>query len=219
MLDLFDKLFPLIILLGFAGIGVFIWNLFAMEKYKKSLLSEVENNNLASDLSIRPKTLEQYRTNPDKKTLLQYLSMFEEFNKLALTGKMPTTSIELSAIKHTVSTLYFPLYRAKFKSRVYITAGLWLLMIPFSFWLLVVMAVFWVFGETMKAKNFTKFESLVNQYYSPQFKELSQLPSESTNSTNSTSIVTEIQKLENLRATGVINEDEFSQLKKKIISA
>ncbi len=215
---MFETLFPIFIIACLGGFGAFFWNLFEMEKFKKNLVSEAEKNKSTTDTSSRPKTLAQYKMNPDRKTFIHYYCLLDEFDKVAITGKLAITSTELVTIKNTVSSLYFPLYKASYKMRVYITVGLWLLMIPISFWFLVVLGALWIFAETVKAKNFTKFESLINQYYSPQFKEMSQEPTKS-NTHVASSLAVEIQKLEDMRAKGVISDDEFSQLKKKLISA
>lgn len=216
---MFETLFPLFMLLGVIGLGAFFWNLFAISKFQKNLILEAEKQKATTDILVRPKTLEQYRNHPDKQTFIHYYRMVDEFNKLALDGKMSITSVELSAIKHSISTLSFSLYKKEHKISVYITIGLWLLMIPIGFWFLAIMAAFWVFGEMMKAKNFTKFESLINHYYSPQFKETNHSSHNQPNNPHSPSLAVEIQKLEDMRAKGVISDDEFSQLKKKLISA
>lgn len=213
----FEILFPIFIIACIGGFGAFFWSLFEMEKFKKNLISEAERNKSTTDISSRPKTLAQYKISPDRKTFTHYYCLLDEFDRIATTGKMAITSTELVAIKNTVSSLYFPLYHTSYKMRVYFTAGLWLLMIPISFWFLVVLGALWIFAEAAKTKNFTKFESLVNQYYSPQFKEVSQIPK--SNLLTSTSLSVEIQKLEDMRVKGVISDDEFSQLKKKLISA
>ena len=96
-------------------------------------------------------------------------------------------------------------------------------MIPISFWFLVVLGALWIFAQSMHAKNLTKFESLMNHYYSPQFKAGSPAQAGSgaqgPASHSAGSLAAEIQKLEDMRAKGVINDQEFSQLKKKLIGA
>ncbi len=147
-----------------------LWGLFAFEKYKKSLIAEILVAKTSVDMTARPKTVEQFRLDPDRKTLLQYHKVLDDLDRLAALGKASTTSTEIAQIRISVVSLYRPLYKKEHKIKSIISTMGALFLLPVSFWFLIIVGMLWIVGQAVTIKNLQKLEQLMNSYFDIQKK-------------------------------------------------
>lgn len=222
------------IMMPIFGIGVLIilslWRIFAREKFRKSLLDEVTKRKSTVDISNRPKTLQQYILNPDLETYIHYLRLLDEFERLVPMEIIDVTSLEMEKIKYSVSALWYKLWvkRAnKHKIRIFLTVMIsLLLLLPGCIFLLqwsdgsfspnlilailLAIAIFTYFVEVQQSKNFTRFESMINKYYS--------FYPETAKEDSKSSELSRLFELDRLWRQGVITKEEFTKFKARLLN-
>lgn len=190
------------------AVGLVIWGLFAFEAYKKGLAVEIISGKPLANIAVQPSSIQQFRSEPNRKTLMQYHRLLDEFEKLAVIGKVPTTSTEVAQLRLSVTSLYSVLYKKEYRSRSLIAGLAIFILLPLSFWVLIVAGLLWALGQGITEKNLMRFETLMTSYY--------QTPVPTTSQTTATSVESIIE-LGKLRQQDLISEDEFTRLKNAAI--